>query len=114
MQGTWKDTVKDAIETGIIYPDGHQIVDPSYYEGFNVSHLVEVHESDFSSPKTVIFGADGEAMKESKGVYNLEFLYWVAQKSGVKFRDSFGRGTQARNIVDALIDWSEADPNVLQ
>tara|TARA_A100001234_G_C12330902_1_gene261706 strand:+ start:142 stop:486 length:345 start_codon:yes stop_codon:yes gene_type:complete len=114
MEESWKNRVKDAIENGIIYPDGHQIVDPSFYEGFNINHLIEVHKSDFSSPKTVIFGPDGEPQEETQGVYNLAFLYWVAQKSGVQFRDALGRGSQARNIVDALVDWSGADPDVFQ
>ena len=53
-------------------------------------------------------------MKESKGVYNLDFLDWVAEKSGVKYRGAYGRGTEARNIVDALVNWSGADPDVFQ
>ena len=115
MQETWKEKVKDAIENGIIYPDGHQIVDPKFYEGFDVDHLVFVYESDFNSgsSKTVIFDAEGEPMKECKGVYNLDFLDWVANKSGVKYRGAYGRGTEARNIVDALTHWSGADPDVL-
>jgi hypothetical protein len=106
-----KETVKDGIENGIIYPDGHQIVASDFYEGFDVEHLVETHKSDFSNPKSVIFDSAGNAMEESCGVYNLVFLYWVADEAGVSYRDSFGRGTQARLIVDALVRWSGANPD---
>ena len=43
MEESWKNRVKDAIENGIIYPDGHQILDPKFYEGFEVDHLVFVY-----------------------------------------------------------------------
>tara|TARA_B100001245_G_C22763947_1_gene369538 strand:- start:97 stop:438 length:342 start_codon:yes stop_codon:yes gene_type:complete len=104
-----KERVKDGIENGIIYPDGHQILAPEHYEGFDVTDLIETHYSDFSSPTTTIWGADGEPMEKSEGVYNLTFLYWVAKQTKVPFGDAYGRGTQARLIVDALVAWSGAD-----
>ena len=107
MQFT-KEKIKDAIENGIIYPDGHTIIAPDHYEGFDVTSLTVTHRSDFSSPKSTIFGPDGSPQESVEGVHNLDFLDWVARRSGVKYTPAYGRGSEARNIVNALVQWSNA------
>mgnify|MGYP000105373206 CR=1 FL=1 len=101
-----KEQIKKAIDDEIIYGDGHTIMAPDYYEGFDVSSLIQVYKSDTRSGKSTIF-KDGEVVEEVEGVYNLSFLYHVATMAGVRYRDCMGRGTQARIIVDALKEWSD-------
>ncbi len=111
-----KETIKNAIENGIIYPDGHSIINPEHYEGFDVTEITEVHHSDFSSPTTTIWGHDGEPKESMEGVYNLTFLYWVANQTEMEAEGSLmpygGRGSNARHIVKQLVEWSGADPDV--
>ena len=107
-----KEKIKDAIENGIIYGGGHGIIHPDHYEGFDVTEITTVHYSDFSSPTTTIWGHDGEPKESMEGVYNLTFLYWVAQKAGVEAETPYGgRGSNARHIVKKLVEWSGADPD---
>lgn len=101
-----KEIIREGIENEVIIGDGHTIFGPEFYKGFDVSHLVRNHASG-DTPKSTIFDTQtGEPMKELMGVYNLQFLYWLASEAGVSYREAFGRGTQARNIVEALEDWA--------
>ena len=53
---------------------------------------------------------DGEPVEELKGIYNLSFLYWLAQQIGLTsddFGSYNGRGFQAQAIVRAIRGCSE-------
>lgn len=103
-----KEQIKKAIDDEIIYGDGHTIMAPEYYEGFDVSSLIQTYESDLSSGKSTIF-KDGEVVNEVEGVYNLTFLYHIAGNVGVQYRSCMGRGSQARAIVDSLKEWVDSE-----
>lgn len=104
-----KEKTRQALSDGKIVDDGHTIFRPDFYEPhFSLDELrqaglVERYESDFSSGKTTIYDNDGNPMDYVYGVYNLTFLYWLAKKLGVTgYRECFGRGSQARAIVEAI------------
>ena len=106
-----KEIILDAIEKGIIDGDGHSIVPSSFYlnAGFDCSGLEVEHKSDMSSAKSTI-SVGGSPVASMKGVSSLSFHEWVAAKcgliSGRDYRDFYGRGKQARAIVEALHNWA--------
>ena len=108
-----KELVAEAIDKEIIIGDGHAIFYSKFYESlFDVSHLVRNHASG-NEPKYTIYDTEtGEPMTELMGVYNLDFLYWLAKETGVTYREAFGRGTQARNIVEALEVWAGIETEI--
>ena len=100
-----KEKVREAIEANIIIGDGHTLFMPEYYAPhFTLSELteaglVQTHESD-GSHKGTIFADDGSVIPELKAVYNLEFLYWLANQIGANTDTrSMGRGSQAQELV---------------
>lgn len=104
-----KEKARVALIDGKIVDDGHTIFRPSFYEPhftldeLKTAGLVIRYESDTSSHKTTIFDSDGKPMDYVYGVYNLTFLEWLAKRLGVTgYRECFGRGSQARAIVDAI------------
>ena len=107
---TITERTKEALANGKIVGDGHTIFDPVFYAPYfsedelRQAGLIEEYHSDYSSGKSTIFDPDtGEAVESVKGVYNLTFLYWLAsQNNVVDYRECFGRGSQARAIVEAL------------
>ena len=107
-----KEIILDAIEKGIIDGDGHSIVPSSFYlnAGFDCSGLEVEHKSDMSSAKSTI-SVGGSPVASMKGVSSLSFHKWVAAECGLiggrDYRDDFyGRGKQARAIVEALHNWA--------
>jgi hypothetical protein len=104
-----KDKVKKAINSSVIFGDGHTIYSPSLYDGFNVDHLIREHYSDLSNPKATLTDNKGTTQKSVKGVYNLDFLYHVASECNVEYTSKFGRGSQARAIVSALEEWANSE-----
>tara|TARA_Y100001951_G_C11170419_1_gene199930 strand:- start:39 stop:422 length:384 start_codon:yes stop_codon:yes gene_type:complete len=107
-----KEMVKKAIEDKVINGNGHSIYEGGHYAdaGFDCGHLVQVHESD-GSMKGSITGPDGKIVDELKGIYSLDFHYWVAGEIGLTHSDYgtfFGRGSQARAIMDALKKWADS------
>jgi hypothetical protein len=104
-----KEKTRQALEDGKIVGDGHTIYKPSFYEPhftldeLKEANLLERYESDFSSGKTTIYDNDGKPMDYVYGVYNLTFLYWLANQLNVTgYRECFGRGSQAQVLVDAI------------
>jgi hypothetical protein len=70
--------------------------------GFDLRQLpVRIHESDRSDPKKTIFTATGVADK-LEGIWNLQFLMYLASAMEVKYEGYLGRGFQARAITRAL------------
>ena len=107
-----KEMVKKAIEDKVINGNGHSIYEGGHYAdaGFDCGHLVRVHESD-GSMKGSITGPDGEVVDELKGIYSLDFHYWLAGEAGLPaddFGTFMGRGFQARAIRDALEEWANS------
>ena len=107
-----KEMVKKAIEDEVINGNGHSIYEGGHYAdaGFDCDHLVRVHESD-GSMKGSITGPDGEVVDELKGIYSLDFHYWLANKVGLTaddFGTFMGRGSQAQAILGALKKWADS------
>ena len=106
-----KQQVVNAIDEGLIDGDGHSIMDAQYYlgHGFDCENLITEFESDTSSGKTTIF-KDGEIQEKVKGIWSLDFHYWVAGQCGlargVDYAAQYGRGSQAQAIASALAKWS--------
>lgn len=109
-----KRQVIDAIDEGIIDGDGHSIYPPDFYleQGFDCEHLTTEFKSDISSPKTTIF-KDGVPQEKMKGIWALDFHYWVASQCGlargVDYAEQYGRGSQARAIAGALQRWANEE-----
>ena len=106
---TIRQRTKDALADGTITGDGHTIFRPEFYaphfteDELRTAQLIQTLESDFSNPKSTIFDNDGNPVEKMDGVYNLNFLYWVAGINGVSnIRECFGRGSQAQAIVEAI------------
>jgi len=107
-----KEMVKQAIEDRVVNGNGHSIYEGGHYAdaGFDCGHLVRVHESD-GSMKGSITGPDGEVVDELKGIYSLDFHYWLANKVGLTaddFGTFMGRGSQAQAILGALKKWADS------
>ena len=107
-----KQQVQTAIESGVIHGDGHSIFPPAFYstlvevETLDRAGLVRTFRSDYSNPKTTIFDNAGNPIDSMTGVYNLDVLEWIANLVEVEYVSMFGRGSQARSIVDALSRWA--------
>ena len=105
-----QELVEAALADDTIVGDGHSIIDPEHYEPhfprevLDEATLVHTHYSD-GTAKGSIFSPEGAMLESLEGVYNLEFLYWVARRAGVEWTTAFGRGTEARHIVAALRGW---------
>ena len=103
-----KQLVRDALKEEIIFPSGHDILPADYYEKyFDVSHLVQTFKSDGTHKGTIF--VNGEPVDELKGVYNLNFVDWLAGMIGLTYRDygSYGgRGFQAQAIVRSITSWA--------
>ena len=108
MMSYTKEHIKKAIDDGIIVGNGHAIIDPKHYATFDVSHLDGRHKSDFSTGKSTIY-TDGVAVKSVDGVCNLDFLYSLVNSLGLEYLTYFGRGTQARELVEVLTKWSNSE-----
>ena len=106
-----KEHIKKAIDDGIIIGNGHAIIDPKHYATFDVSHLDGTHKSNFSdlSGKTTIYDDDGIPLKSVEGVNNLSFLYHLVESLNLEYQQYFGRGTQARELVEVLTKWSNSE-----
>lgn len=109
---TITERTKDALADGKIIGDGHTIFSPEFYAPYfsedelRKGDLIQTLESDFSSGKSTIFDPNtGEPVESVEGVYNLSFLYWLANELGVSgYRECFGRGSQAQVIVQAITE----------
>ena len=100
--------IRDGLTNGAIDGDGHGIVSPAYYvtRGFPlalVKHLE--YEIESGDGKYAITRTDG-TVGNIVGISSLSFHYWLARSLGVDYVEAFGRGTQARNIRDAINEWA--------
>jgi hypothetical protein len=98
---------RSALADGTVIGDGHTIFSPEHYAPHfpltEIAPLGRTYESD-GSPKGTIF-RDGKAMPSVSGVYNLAFLYWLAEQVGADATDArrmMGRGFQAQSLVAAI------------
>jgi hypothetical protein len=96
---------KEALDAGVIIGDGHTLFAPEYYEPHFTKDelikacLIEKHKSD-GTHKGTIFAPDGSIVEELEAVYNLHFLYWLAEQIGVtEYVRANGRGSQAQELV---------------
>jgi|TARA_B110001454_G_scaffold217586_1_gene243283 hypothetical protein len=102
-----KEQIKKAFEDEVIVDDGHTLMDPKYYVGFDVDHLIEVHKSDFSSGKSTIF-TDGVPVEELEAVYNLDFLRMIVHQLGLECDERYmGRGFQAHEYCRKLREFAD-------
>jgi hypothetical protein len=92
--------------------DGHSIFLSEGFDDLLPQSLVDrhtrVYTSDFSYPTGTIFGPDGKELKELRGVYGLSLLRAIAEAFDLDWPDSFGRGTEARNIQAAIREHFQA------
>ncbi len=98
--------VKEALANNKIISDGHTIFDVEFYAPYfseavlKKAKLIQTFKSDLSSHKSTIYDNNGEVLKSLKGIYNLDFLYWVCSNVGVTKRsDKGGRGSIASDYV---------------
>lgn len=98
--------VSRALADGTITGDGHTIFSPEYYaphfpeKMLRKAGLIRVQKSDYSDPKSTIYGNDGNPIEKLEGVYNLSFLYWLCGALGIdSYNDYNGRGSQAQELV---------------
>ena len=102
--------VSEAMKAGKIKADGHSLFGPEFYAPFfteeelKKARLVQTHKSD-GTHKGSIFDADGSIIPELMAVYNLDFLYWVADRIGVTKRtQAMGRGFQAQELYGFITE----------
>jgi hypothetical protein len=86
--------------------DGHTIFDPQAFRDAGlpesvVAHVNRRHESSGKDPKSTLF-VRGLTVPAIEGVYGLQLLRLLAGALHVEYPHSYGRGTEARNIVAAL------------
>ena len=112
-----KQQVNNAIDEGLINGDGHSIYPPEFYvgQGFDCEHLTTEFESDTSSPKTTIY-KDGVPQEKMKGIWALDFHYWVAGQCGlargVDYAEKYVLGSQAQAIANDLKRWVKLEETV--
>ncbi len=80
--------------------DGHTLLKPAWLVEQGLSEkLVKLHTrryaSDWSSPKTMIFGPDGKVVPQLEAVYSLDLLAAIAREFQLEAGECLGRGTQA-------------------
>ena len=102
-----KEQIKKAFEDKIIVDDGHTLMGPEYYVGFDVEKITEVHKSDLSNPKYTIF-TDGVPVEELEAVYNLDFLRMIVHQLGLECNENYmGRGFQAHEYCRKLREFAD-------
>ena len=102
-----KEQIKKAFEDDVIVDDGHSLIDPEHYVGFDVDKITETHKSDFSNPKSTIF-TNGLPVEELKAVYNLDFLRMIVHQLGLECNENYtGRGFQAHEYCRKLREFAD-------
>ena len=97
-----KEQIKKAFEDDVIVDDGHSLIDPTHYVGFDVDKITETHKSDFSNPKSTIF-TNGVPVEKLEAVYNLDFLRMIVHQLGLECNENYmGRGFQAHEYCREL------------
>jgi hypothetical protein len=93
----------------LINGDGHTIFDPAAFVkrcGWTEADIVvftETNKSDLNDVKGIITNRNGDVLNELQGVYGLLLLEAIAKVLNVEYLETLGRGTQAREITDALL-----------
>jgi hypothetical protein len=102
-----KAQIKKAFKDKVIIDDGHTLIDPEHYVGFDVTHITVTHKSDFSNPKYTIF-TDGVPVEEMTAVYNLDFLGMIVHQLGLECNENYmGRGFQAHEYCRKLREFAD-------
>lgn len=106
------ETVRAALADQTLWPDGHGIYGPEFYEPhFDVraAGLVHTYHSDGTHKGSIYSNATGEVVESMEGVYNLTFLRWLAVDTlGLPYATASGRGFQAQQYVTAIKGWADA------
>ena len=101
-----KEHIKKALEDEVIVDDGHSLIDPTHYVGFDVEKITETHKSDFSNPKSTIF-TNGVPVEKLEAVYNLDFLRMIVHQLGLECNENYmGRGFQAHEYLRKLREYA--------
>jgi hypothetical protein len=101
-----KEQIKKAFKDEIIMDDGHTLMAPEYYVGFDVEKITETHKSDLSNPKYTIF-TDGVPVEEMTAVYNLDFLRMIVRQLDLECNENYmGRGFQAHEYCRRLREFA--------
>lgn len=104
-----REKAKAALADGTIHGDGHSILSleayAPHFTADDLGALVGTYRSDRSSVKSTIWDRNGNPMHEARGIYNLDFLFWLCGKVGgdtAVSHNFYGRGTQARVLVEEI------------
>lgn len=110
-KATWRTVPLTVIASllTLIGDDGHSAYDPSAFVEMGVPQpLVDRYTETYKykrgmHPKAVLFGANGELIKESSHVYGLRVLGAICNDLGIPTDHEFmGRGWIARFLTDAI------------
>jgi hypothetical protein len=106
------ETVRAALADETLWPDGHGIYPPEYYEPhFDVraAGLVHTYHSDGTHKGSIYSNATGEVLESLEGVYNLSFLEWLAVTTlRLPYATASGRGFRAQQYVTMIKNWADA------
>lgn len=99
--------------------DGHTIFKPEAFAEVGVPQdLIDrcssTYRSDFSDPKYIISGPDGNPVVEMQGIYGLDMLESMVRDFGLRCEAKLGRGFQARVYQEALHKHLDNLPTVRQ
>ena len=104
-----RERVRRGLAEGVIVDDGHGLYGAEQYEPLfpvRAWGLVTKYRSN-GTPKGTIF-VNGRPVRELEAVWNLSFLEYLLRLAGLPSSTAMGRGTAARDSVDALTRWAKA------
>ncbi len=105
-----KADIRELLENDAIDGDGHSILDAKFFANRGIEDLpeglIQRHESGEGKYQIT---TEGKPVTHVDGVWTLDFHRWIAHECGVSYMTSFGRGSQARFIADALREWAHSD-----
>ena len=83
--------------------DGHGMYDPNFLVELDVPQehvesVTDTYTSDTSSPKSTIFGHDGEVIPETRAIYSLSLYRRINGDLGLPGSGMIGRGFEAREL----------------
>lgn len=107
---SWKDLPIDVLKTVADMCDGHSILKPEALVEAGVPQKLvdkytETLESDFSDPKSTIFGENGEPIAELRGVYGYRVLQRIVGELNLQAGNYLGRGFQANAWKRAISEY---------
>ena len=105
-----KDLTKEQIlaAVNVIDGDGHTIFKPEAFVKAGwpqelVDRYTETIKSNFNDFKSIITVND-KPVKQLKGVYGLALLHYINNSLGLKGTTKLGRGFQARELTENIIN----------